>query len=101
MRMTGFLSTSQIPDLRKAGNLIVIEVVGFVTLAVTLSRLQIPSGESAAFLCALLFNLLPMYYLARVARAKGKSAVLYGLISLIPAGAIFAYFKLRDHERWH
>ena len=98
--MINFLSTSEIPDLRKAGNLLVIEVSVFVALAFASSQLHFPAGESIAFLGALLFNLLPMSYLVRVARTQGKSAVLYGLISLIPAGAIFAYFRLRDSERW-
>ena len=98
--MINFLSTAENPDLRMAGNLIVIEVVGFVAIAFAFSQLQMPAAESAAFLGLLLFNLVPMYYLARVARTQGKSAILYGLISLIPAGAIFAYFRLRGNERW-
>ena len=92
------LSTSKIPDLRKAGNLLVIEIVGFVTLSFVLSRLEISSGENAAFLGALLFNLLPAHYLARAARSQSKSPVFYGLVSLIPAGAIASYFWLRNNE---
>mgnify|MGYP003579072251 CR=1 FL=1 len=98
--MINFLSTAENPDLRRAGNMLIIEGASFVTLAFAFSRLQMPAGESAALVGLLLFNLVPMCYLVRAARAQGKSAMSYGLISLIPAGAILAYFRLRSSERW-
>lgn len=96
--MLNFLTTSKEPNLSRAGSLLVIEIVMSVALAFVLSQLGLPA-ENAVFVSLLLFNLLTAYYLAKAAQAQGKNALFYGLISLLPPGAFFSFFSLRNNER--
>ena len=96
--MFNFLPTSKEPNLAKAGNFLVIEFAVGVTLTFALGQLGLPAGEDAVFIGFLLFNLLPAFYIAKAARAQGKSALFYGVVSALPPGALLSFFSLKNNE---
>ncbi|GAA3927813.1 hypothetical protein [Luteimonas lutimaris] len=85
------------PNLAKAGGLLLAEITVFVTASFALSQLGV-SVEGLLFAGLFLFNLAPAYFLVRAAMSKSRNAFLFGLVSLIPAGAIFSFFVLRNDE---
>jgi hypothetical protein len=86
-------------DLATAGCLLFAEVVGGTTVAYALEHLAIDAGDFV-FLAVLATNLVTAVFLARAARAQGRSSLLYGLCSILPPGALWAFWRLRDRELW-
>ena len=96
--MFNFLPSPKETNLTTAWRFLFAEMVVGVTLTFTLSQLELP-GQDLVFVGVWLFNLIVAYYLAKAARAQGKSAWLYGLFSaLVPAYALLAFFSLRRNE---
>jgi hypothetical protein len=91
-------SSAKEPNLSIAGRLLLGEFVVYVALSMLLAN----SGLSAdyVFVGLLAFNLVVAVFIAKAARALGKRAVLYGLISSLPPGALFAFFHLWSHQLW-
>ncbi|WP_242166509.1 hypothetical protein [Lysobacter sp. M15] len=85
------------PNLAKAGGLLVIEIASFVTVSFVLAGFGI-DAEDLLFASLFLFNLAPAYFLYRAAKSKSRRALAFGLVSLIPAGALFSFFMLRNDE---
>ena len=85
------------PNLARAGGLLLIEMAAFVTVSFALSALEV-HVEGLLFACLLLFNIAPARFLYRAAKFKSRSALVFGLVSLIPAGAILSFFVLRNDE---
>jgi len=85
------------PSLARAGGLLMAEIVIFVTASFAFSQLGV-SAERPLFVGIFLFNLVPAYFLAKAAKSKSRNAVAFGLFSLIPAGALFSFFMLRNDE---
>ena len=86
------------PNLAKAGGLLLAELAAFMVASIALSELEIAGVDNVLFVGLFLFNVVPAWYLARAAKAKGRRFVFYGLFSLIPAGALFSFFILRSEE---
>lgn len=86
-------------DLAMAGYLLFIEVAGGVVLAFALGQMGF-QAEDVIFLGVLAVNLVAAFFLSRAARAQGKSPVLYGLCSVLPPGALWAFWRLREREMW-
>ena len=84
-------------SLAKAGGLLLIEIVAFVALSLLLSGLGL-DAERQLFVGLFLFNLVPAHFLYMAAKSKNRSALAFGIVSLIPAGAIFSFFVLRNDE---
>lgn len=83
--------------LGRAGSLLMIEVLGAAALGLALSRLGF--NTSLAFVAAWLVNLGVAWYIAQAARALGRSALGYGLISaLAPAAAFACWIRLHQLE---
>lgn len=86
-------------ELTTAGTLLMIEFGAFITLSLALVQMGLP-GFDLVFAGLLLFNLATAWFMARAARAQGKSAILYGVLSIVPAGALFVFFRLWNCERY-
>ena len=84
-------------ELTTAGSLLMYEVGGFVVLSIFASRFG-QAGEGAVFIGLLAFNLVTAWFMAKAARSQGKSAILYGIISIVPPGAAVAFFRLWNYE---
>ena len=91
-------SSAKEPNLSIAGRLLLGEFVIYVAISMLLAS----RGLSAdyVFVGLLTFNLVVAVFIAKAARALGKRAVLYGLISSLPPGALFAFFHLWSHQLW-
>ena len=85
-------------ELTTAGTLLVVEIGVFVAASFALSQLG-RSGQNALFVCLLVFNLVTAWFIARAARAHGKSPFFYGALSIIPPGAVFAFIRLWTSEQ--
>ena len=85
------------PSLARAGGFLLIEIAAFVTLSFALSALEV-DVEGLLFAGLFLFNLAPAYFLYRAAKSQSNRALVFGLVSLIPAGALFSVFVLRNDE---
>src|SRR3546814_8824739 len=85
------------PNLARAVGLLLIEIVTFVSVSFALSGLGV-DVEGPIFASLFLFNLVPAYFLYRAAKSKGRTALFFGLVSLIPAGALFSFFVLSSEE---
>lgn len=85
------------PGLARAGGLLLAEVLVFVLLSFALAEMGI-QAERLLFIGLFFFNLAPAYLLAMAAKSQGRNAVAFGLFSLIPAGAIFSFFVLRNDD---
>jgi len=86
-------------DLTIAGYLLFAEVVGSAVMAFVLNQMGFDS-QDGVFLAVLAVNLVTAVFLARAARAQGRSALLYGLCSIIPPGALWMFWRLRHREAW-
>ena len=84
-------------NLAKAGGLLLIEIVAFVVVSFMLSELGL-AAERLLFVSLFLFNLAPAYFLYAGAKSKNRGALAFGLVSLIPAGALLSFFVLRNDE---
>jgi len=91
-------SSAKEPSLSIAGRLLLGEFVVYDALSMLLAS----RGLSAdyVFVGLLAFNLVVAVFIAKAARALGKRAFLYGLISRLPPGALFAFFRLWSHQLW-
>ena len=67
-----------------------------VALSMLLEGCGLPADY--VFVGLLAVNLVVAVFIAKAARALGKRAVLYGLISSVPPGALFAFFHLWSHQ---
>ena len=75
-------------DLGRAGWLLILEIAGAGALGLVLSYLGLTTDY--VFPLAWLFNLWPAWYIYRAAKRMGKSAFLYGAVSLL-GGAVAAW----------
>lgn len=83
------------PNLSIAGRLLFFEVVTGVTLMFVLDQFGLP-GEPV-LVGIWLFNLVTATYLFKAAKTQGKSAVFYGLLSVVgPPGSLFSFFRLHS-----
>ena len=86
-------------ELTTAGTLLMVEFGVYVALSFVLSQMGLP-GVELVFAGLLLFNLVTAWFMAKAARAQGKSAILYGTLSIVPPGALFVFFHLWRNERY-
>jgi hypothetical protein len=86
------------PNLSTAGRLLLAEFATYLALSMLLANRGLPTDYVFAGLIA--FNIVVAVYLAKAARAQGKRAFLYGLISCLPPGAIFVFWRLWSHQLW-
>ena len=86
-------------ELTTAGTLLMIEIGVFIAASFALSQLSLPGGD-AIFAGLLAFNLITAWFMAKAAQAQGKNAILYGILSIVPPGAIYAFFQLWTSERY-
>lgn len=86
-------------ELTTASTLLMIEFGAYITLSFALVQMGLP-GFDLVFAGLLLFNLATAWFMAKAARAQGKRAILYGIFSIIPAGALFVFFHLWNRERY-
>ena len=85
-------------ELTTAGTLLMIEIGVFIAASFALSQLRLPGGD-AVFVGLLVFNLVTAWFMAKAAKAQGKNSILYGVLSIVPPGAIYAFFQLWTSER--
>ncbi|WP_057916435.1 hypothetical protein [Lysobacter antibioticus] len=87
------------PNLSIAGRLLFFEVVLGIVLMFVLGQFGLP-GEPV-LVGVWLFNLITATYLFKAAKAQGKSAVFYGLVSVFgPPGSLFSFFRLHSNAVW-
>ncbi len=84
--------------LTTAGTLLMGEIGVFVALSFGLSQLGI-AGQNSVFVGLLAFNLVIAWFMAKAAQALGKSALLYGVLSIVPPGAIYSFILLWTSEQ--
>ncbi|MDR7134082.1 4-amino-4-deoxy-L-arabinose transferase-like glycosyltransferase [Lysobacter niastensis] len=82
-------------NLSTAWRFFIVEVVVFVCTAFALKQFGYPNEW--LLIPLLLFNLLPAIYVAKAARALGKSATLFGVVAALGLpGMFFALTLLRS-----
>lgn len=84
-------------DLDTAGFLLFIEFVVGTTVIFALGQLGF-DAQGTVLACMFALNLVTAWFIAKAARARGRSALLYGLASAIPPSALAVFWKLRDRE---
>lgn len=81
------------PNLSIAGSLLFFEVVLGVVLMFVLDQFGLP--DEPVLMGVWLFNLITATYLFKAAKAQGKRAVFYGLLSAVgPPGSLFSFSRL-------
>jgi hypothetical protein len=91
-------SSAKEPNLSIAGWLLLTEFVVYVALSMFLESRGLSTDYVFAGLLAL--NVVVAMFIAKAARAQGKRWVIYGLISCLPPGALFAFYRLWSHQLW-
>ena len=82
-----------------AGYLLFAELAGGTTLAYALGQLGFDvTGPMVLVIC--MVNLITAVFLARAARAQGRNPNAYGVLSILPPGALLAFQRLRQRELW-
>jgi ABC-type proline/glycine betaine transport system permease subunit len=79
------------PNLRRAGYILLIEILGGTLLALVLSQVNL---EALAIMFVWIINLSAAWFLARAAKLQGCNAWLTGFISIIPLMALLQFFLL-------
>ena len=86
-------------DLATAGYLLFAEMAGGVSVTFALGQLGFDAKDTM-FLVVCAMNLVTAVFLARAARAQGRNPIVYGLCSILPPGALWAFSRLRARDLW-
>ena len=78
-------------NLRRAGYILLLEVIGGVLLALLLSQFDL---KALAILFVWIANLPAAWFLSQAARVQGRNAWLIGFISIPPLFALLQFFLL-------
>ncbi|QSX74720.1 hypothetical protein HIV01_016360 [Lysobacter arenosi] len=83
-------------NLRRAGWLLGLEILGGTGAVMGLSELGYPAD--LAIVAVWLLNVVAAWFIGKAAAAQGKSRWLYGLPALAPPIAVWLFFKLHSED---